>query len=85
MLLILLGQEMMALPIGIPLLFAAVFAAVYLLGLLLNLLFWLFCQFSPRVPALFIRLQTITIASTLLASAALAYALWVYWTQPLLN
>ena len=85
MFLILLGQAMMALPILLPLLFAAVFVVVYLVGLLLNLVFGLVCLFPPQAPARFISLQWITITSAFVASAVLAYAIWVYWTQPLIN
>jgi len=76
---------MMALPILLPLLFAAVFVVVYLVGLLLNLVLWLVSLFPPRAPARSISLQSITIMSTVVASGALAYAIWVYWTQPLIN
>jgi hypothetical protein len=85
MFLILLGQAMMALPILLPLLFAAVFVVVYLSGLLLNLVLWLYSRFTPQSPARLIRLQWVTITAALIASAALAYVIWVYWTQPLIN
>jgi len=85
MMLMLLGQAMMALPILMPLLFAAVFVAVYVSGLFLNLALWFFYLLSPRAQARFIPLQTITIGATLVGSAALAYGIWVYWTQPLIN
>jgi hypothetical protein len=85
MLLILLGQAMLALPILLPLLFAVVFAVVYLAALVLKLVCWFCYLLRPRAPARFIRFQTITIVSALVASAAVAYGIWFYWTQPLIN